>query len=136
MLVIRDAQIQSLIAGNDDDLEVLIENAVRKVNPSRVDGITPDRVKSMVRIGIDRARNAGFAKAEDLAVFVALMFEISPQFYEQPLIAEVLSDSTYPPSDRLEQLFERVQDEGWAEAVDLYDEKIWFAAGDEEKASA
>lgn len=126
MLVIRDAQIQALIAGNDDDLGSLIENAVRKVNPSRVDGLAPARVKSMVQIGIVRARKAGFEKAEDLAVFVALMFEISPQFYEQPAIAEVLNDAMYPSEDRLEQLFERVPDEAWNEAVDLYDEKIWF----------
>ena len=136
MLVIRDAQIQSLIAGNDDDLEALIENAVRKVNPSRVDGLAASRVRSMVRIAIERAREAGLAKAEDLAVFVALMFEISPQFYKQPSIAEVLNDETYPAGERLEQLFERVPDEAWAEAVDLYDEKIWFAAGDKEKVSA
>lgn len=127
MLVIRDAQIQALIAGSDDELEGLIEDAVRKVNPLRVDGLAPARVRSMVKIAIQRARGAGFEKAENLAVFAALMFEISPQFYEQPAIAEVLNDATYPPGERLEQLFERVPDEAWTEAVDLYDEKIWFA---------
>ncbi len=127
MLVIRDAQIQALIAGSDDDLARLIEDAVRKVNPSRVDGLAAERVTSMVRIGIERARKAGFQKAEDLAAFVSLMFEISPQFNEQPAIATVLNDATYSPQDRLELLFERVGDDAWAEAVDLYDENIWFA---------
>ena len=133
MLVIRDAQIQSLIAQGADDLEKLVENAVRKVNPLRVDGLTPKRVKSMVRIAIARARESGLSKAEDLGVFAALMFEISPQFFEQPSIAKVLADATYPPGDRLEQLFERVPDEAWAEAVDLYDEKIWFAESGKDK---
>jgi hypothetical protein len=136
MLVIRDAQIQALIAASDDDLERLVEDAVRKVNPLRVDGPAPARVKSMVQIGIERAREAGFQKAEDLAVFVALMFEISPQFYEQPAIAAVLKDATYQPEDRLEQLFERVPDAAWSEAVDLYDEKIWFTERNNEEVSA
>lgn len=136
MLVIRDAQIQALIVGNDDDLQRLIEDAVRKVNPPRVDGLAPARVKSMVQIGIERAREAGFDKAEDLAVFVALMFEISTRFDEQPAISEVLKDATYPPEDRLEQLFERIPDAAWDEAVDLYDEKIWFVERDNGEAVA
>lgn len=126
MLVIRDAQIQSLISQNDDDLEGLIIDAITRANPIRVDGIQTERLRTMVRIGIGKARDVGLTKAEDLGVFVALMFEVSPQFDQEPTINGVLGDTIYSPEDRLAQLFARVPDEAWATAVDLYDEKIWF----------
>lgn len=136
MLVIRDAQIQAFIAETDDDLTRLIAGAVRKTNPPRVDGLTPERVDSMVRKGVGKARAAGLTKAEDLGVFVALMFEISPQFADEPTIAAVLGNTVYSPEDRLSQLFDRVPPEAWSAAVDLYNENFWFAEDKKEDAAA
>ena len=86
-----------MIAENDDDLVRLIAGAIRKTNPPRVEGLTPERVDSMVRKGIEKARSFGLKKAEDIGVFTALMFEISPQFADEPSIAEVLADTAYTP---------------------------------------
>ena len=136
MLVIRDAQIQAFIAETDDDLIRLIGGAIRKTNPPRVDGLTPERVDSMVRKGIEKARALGLQKAEEIGVVTALMFEISPQFADEPEIAAVLADTTYTPADRLSQLFDRVPAEAWSNAVDLYNENFWFADDRKEDAVA
>lgn len=135
MLIIRDAQIQSLISQTGEDLEGLIADAIKKANPMRVEGLQPERVRSMVRIGIEKARAVGLTKAEDLGVFVSLMFEVSPQFDQEPTIATVLDDTVYTPEDRLSQLFDRVPEEAWAAAVNLYDEKIWFTKDKKENAA-
>ncbi len=135
MLIIRDAQIQSLISQPGEDLEGLIAGAIKKANPMRVEGLQPERVRSMVRIGIEKARAVGLTKAEDLGVFVSLMFEVSPQFDQEPTIATVLDDTVYTPEDRLSQLFDRVPEEAWAAAVNLYDEKIWFTKDKKENAA-
>ena len=135
MLIIRDAQIQSLISQTGEDLEGLIAGAIKKANPMRVEGLQPERVRSMVRIGIEKARAVGLTKAEDLGVFVSLMFEVSPQFDQEPTIATVLDDTVYTPEDRLSQLFDRVPEEAWAAAVNLYDEKIWFTKDKKENAA-
>ena len=126
MLVIREEQIQSFIAADDDEIAKIAAEAIRGSNPDRVSGLSESRLRSMARIGVDRARAAGFAKAEDIAVFVSLMFEVSPQFNEQPAIANVLQNTALTPNDRFEQIFEQVPDDAWTEAQDLYDEKIWF----------
>ena len=136
MLVIRDAQIQALIAETDDELIRLIAGAIRKTNPPRVDGLQPERVDSMIHKGIEKARAFGLEKAEDIGVFAALMFEISPQFCDEPAIAAVLADTTYTPADRLSQIFERLPEEAWAAAVDLYNESFWFAHDKKEDATA
>lgn len=126
MLVIREAQIQTLIAANDDRLAELIEEAVRRVDSVRVDGIAPRRLSSMVQRCMEQARGMGLNEAENIAAFTALMFSVSPQFYRQHAIAAVLDDKAQPVPERLFQLFERVKESNWDEAVRLYDEGFWF----------
>ena len=126
MLVIRDSQIESFIAHNDADLVKVVCDAVIKSNRERVSTLRPMRIASMVRLGIETAKAAGVKSPEDIGVFVALMFEISPTFYKQPVIASVLADRNFSIGERLSQLPERVPDEAWEDAVNSYDEKFWF----------
>ena len=126
MLVIRNAQIQQLIAATDGHLAELVEESVRKVDAVRVTGITKPRLRSMVEKCIAEAREAGVTEAENIAAFTALMFTISPWFHVQPTIAEVLADTRFSAGERLFQLFERVKDNDWAAAENLYDERYWF----------
>ncbi len=127
MLVIRDAQIQALIADSDEKLVEIIEKAVRHAAPVRADGVSTERVKPMVERCVATARREGFQKAEDIAVFSALMFVLSPHFFLEPAVAEVLHDDRFPADQRLFQLFERVPDQSWSDAVDLYNHAFWFA---------
>ena len=126
MLVIRDSQIQSFIAQNDSDVVKLVCDAVIKSNHERVKDIRPLRLISMAKIGIERAKSAGVTRPEDIAPFVALMFEISPKFYRHPQVAAVLADETYTMGERITQLPERVTDEQWDEICLAYDPKFWF----------
>ncbi|QYU68241.1 hypothetical protein J4558_26010 [Leptolyngbya sp. 15MV] len=110
MLVIRDAQIQSFIASNDDEVALLVAQAQIRMNPARVDGIRPARLRAMAKIAVEKARLFGLEKAEDVSGFASLMFEISPLFYEQKEIKAALTDTAYPIDIRLQTLFQRTDD--------------------------
>lgn len=126
MLVIRQEQINAMIAADEKQLEALVADAVRSANAERIKDYEPDALNSMVRTAIARARSHGLAKPEDLAAFAGVMFEIAPNFDEQPDIKLILSDQSFPPAERFYQLFERVGDTSWAEAEKRYDELVWF----------
>ena len=126
MLVIRDSQIQSFIVSGETDVVATVCEAVISADPDRTSGIRPERLAAMAEIGIKRARQQGFEKPEDIAVFVTLMFVISPKFYRQPAIAAALADETYSLSERLLVLGERVEDAAWADAERAYDADFWF----------
>lgn len=126
MLVIRDAQIQAIIAQDDEQIEGLVEASVRKADPVRVQSIAPARLRSMVRLCILRAREEGVAETENIAAYAALMFVISPMFDSQPAIAAVLNDGSFAKSELIAQLFERVPNDAWEDAVAMYDEQFWF----------
>lgn len=126
MLVIRDAQLQQFIAPTENDLVKAVCDAVAKANPARVESLRPGRIIVMAKVGIERARSVGATRPEDIAAFVALMFEISPKFYKHPLIAQVLADTNFSMGERIVQLPTRVDESVWEEVANVYDPKFWF----------
>ncbi len=126
MLVIRKEQIQQLIAPDELSLVRLIRNLIREGNPERVKGYSDQLLDWMIRIGILRAESRGLSLAEDVAAFVAVMFEIAPNFDEHTEIDKALNGDSFPVAERFRQLFEHVSEEAWGEAEQNYNSKVWF----------
>ncbi|KHD07819.1 hypothetical protein PN36_20755 [Candidatus Thiomargarita nelsonii] len=70
----------------------------------------------MVTNGLTRARCYDLEKPQDLTAFVAIMFDISPNFDEQPDIQRALRDKSVPIEQRFNTMIERVPDKAWEEA--------------------
>ena|ERR1041385_7069612 len=128
MFVIRDEQIQSFIAKTDDELVDVIKLALGETNPARISGIDPSVFGKMIKVGIDRARSHELSRAEDIAAFVAVMFEIAPNFDEQAQINDLLNHPKMTPTFRFYQIFEGIPDEAWEEAESNYNTETWFTA--------
>ena len=126
MLVIKKEQIQNFIAENEADLTRLIRQIMRECCPARVENYSDKLLDGMIKLGIERAKKYEFEQAETIVSFVTVMFEIAPNFDEQPLIKEVLADANHPIDERFLQLWERVDEKNWQAAEDAYDAKLWF----------
>lgn len=126
MLVIRQEQIQHFIAEDEIALVRLIRQIMRECCPGRVENYSDKVLDGMIRLGLDKAKKHNFAKAETIAAYVAVMFEIAPNFDEQPTIKQVLEDNNYIEDDRFFQLWQRVDEKVWQEAENSYDAKMWF----------
>lgn len=126
MLVIRQEQIQAMLVPNDEQLELLVAEAVRAAGAERVRSCDDEIFGSMIKTAVARAKSHELTKPEDIAAFAAVMFEIAPNFDEHQDIKSILSDSSFPPADRFYQLFERVSENSWTEAEKRYDELVWF----------
>lgn len=126
MIIIREDQIQHFIAADEDQLVQRICEVIRTLGEDRVAGYDDAKLERMVRIGIERAKSHELSKAENIAAFVAVMFEIAPKFDEQTEIKAILSETQFPPDERFYQIFERVSEEGWLEAETLYEDTFWF----------
>ncbi len=126
MLVIRDEQIQHFIAQDEVQLTKILMETVRAVNPQRVDGYDDKTLEAMVKMSIEQAKSHKVEKAEDIAAFVGIMFEISPSFDRIKDISACLDDTTYSVGMRFQQLWGRVAEKKWIEAEETYDPKVWF----------
>jgi hypothetical protein len=84
-------------------------------------------MQTMLRHGLATARSYGLVQLTDLAAFLALMFDVSPNFHLQPAIHRVLADPDRPPSRRLHNAIASTSDSDWEEAAASYDWRAWFA---------
>jgi hypothetical protein len=126
MLIIRKEQIQHFIAETDAELVTLIAGIMREANPERVVDYSDETLETMVKTGIERARTHDFDRAEDIAAFVAVMFEIAPDFDENPEVKAILDDESFSVEERFKQLWGRTSDETWQELENKYDARVWF----------
>ena len=126
MLVIRNEQIQQFIAANEDELVSVVVQSVRAACPDRVAAFDDDKFAAAIRIGIDRARTHGLANAEDIAAFIAVMFQVAPRFDEQTEIRGLLEETILPPATRFYMMIERASDKAWVEAQRRYEDSFWF----------
>jgi hypothetical protein len=126
MFVLKTAQLQHFIAADENELVDVIAKSIRLANGTRVSGYDDSELAEMVKIGIGRARSHGLTKAEAIAAYIAVMFEIAPRFDEQAEINEVLKDERFSPEVRFSQLFDRVTDAAWTEAQKKYEDSFWF----------
>ncbi|REJ75580.1 MAG: hypothetical protein DWQ47_08910 [Acidobacteria bacterium] len=126
MLIIKNSQIESFIAEDDTQLVRVIREIIQEAFHEGVETYSEKKLDGMVRMGIEKARSRGFERAEDIASFVSIMFEISPEFDMNEQIDAFLKDESYPPEMKLEQLLGRTQDDVWRAAEGTYDAKSWF----------
>ena len=131
MLIIREEQIQHFIAADEEQLVEVVSRAIREANPARVADYDDKKLGKMVKIGIERAKSHELTRGQDIAAFVAVMFEIAPKFDEQEEIKTILNETMFPADERFYQLFERVSDDVWEEAEKLYEDTYWFPANAE-----
>src|SRR5262245_45845822 len=105
MLVIRQEQIDTLIKGTDEEfVEFLVEH-VKEEFPEKAAERDEETLRTMVKNGIERAESHNLRSAEDQTSFISIMFEIAPNFDEQPQIKTVLDDEQFAPADRIERLW-------------------------------
>lgn len=127
MLVIRQEQIDALIKGTDEEWIEFLVRHVKEEFPDKTAEYDDETLRVMVRQGIERAEKHELTTAEDQTAFISIMFEIAPNFDEQPQIKAVLDDEQFAPEDRIERLWSPlVSEEDWEEAEKNYNEKAWF----------
>lgn len=132
MLIIRQKQLDDYILQDEDEFVRFLMQHIREESPERVADYPDNLLEEMVRTGIERAKLHGFERPEDLSSFVAIMFEIAPNFDEQTEIKEFLDDEQTPTDEKLEKILETASEEAWAEAEESYDADAWFPIQDDE----
>ena len=68
-----------------------------------------------------------------IAVFVALMFDVAPNFDKHTLSRVILSDQTMKFPARLDHLLEILTDKNWDTIRATYDSQAWNPPPEEEK---
>ena len=107
MLTIRDEQLhvfqESRRAQFEDDMVAHLRRRFARW-PVAEDA---ERLRVLVRQGIETASTYGIKAAYDVRRFLEFAAELGPDFHRLPWVAKVLSDPTLSACGKMEQLDER-----------------------------
>jgi len=126
MFKIRQEQIEAMLMHNEEKFIDFVVKHVKQECPDDVRDIDPVSLREMVTNGLARARSYDLKKPQYLTAFVAIMFDISPNFDEQPNIQQALRDQSVPIEQRFNAMIERVPDKAWEEAEKNKNYDAWF----------
>jgi hypothetical protein len=125
MLVIRRVQLDAFSQKKKDRFVDRILEHLQSKYPESLENLSRQTIRERIHVGLKKARQYGFASKRDLSVFVSLMFTIAPNFDQQSLIQECLTDEEVAGVNRLNLIMSICSEEDWAEARENYDEAAW-----------
>lgn len=126
MLTIHQDQLERMLTQDEARFIDFVVGHVHQECRNSVRDIDPVSLREMVTNGLARARSHGLRRAKDMTAFVAIMFEIAPNFDEQPDIRRALRDEAVPIDQRFDSMVERVPDRAWEEAERNKVSEAWF----------
>jgi hypothetical protein len=91
----------------------------------RIDDLSDDVLKRLVADGIERGRSYGFTWQSSLASFVVLRFVVAPNFDDDALIRQSLTDEAISVEDRLSAVLQWATDDYWRQVRSKYDPAAW-----------
>jgi hypothetical protein len=122
---IRDNQRRQLLQTAETNIFPAVKEHLLQVQPGLAESVPPEELDRRIRNGIARAVDYGITLVAGVASFVGLMFEIAPNFDEQPGIALALADPFFDANQRIMHLPLHTTDEDWQHAVLSYDAAAW-----------
>ena len=128
MLVIRQEQFDAFSQKKKDHFVDRILEHLQSKYPESLENLSRRTIRERIHVGLKKASHYGFASKRDLCAFVSIMFTIAPNFDQQSLIQECLTDEEVAGVNRLNLIMSICSEEDWAEARENYDEsasKSW-----------
>lgn len=112
----------------DEAIRILayeIEQHLKESHKKTVHEIPEDILHQMIMSGIKRADQYELNTQSSVTAFVAIMFEVAPNFDEQPRFKAVLNDKRLDPDARMQQLIQPIYEQDWEKASQNYNDNAW-----------
>lgn len=132
MLTISQYQYDHFLQSNPQRFILLIYKHIAETMPDEIRGIPERLVCKMISTAIKRARSHGLGTDGDITGFVCVMFEVAPNFDEEPVLRSML-ESNRSPTDRWNSIFFDTAElnAAWERAgeIGFYDPNAWIDSG-------
>jgi hypothetical protein len=122
---IRQKQLEVFQQRAEENFVHKLEQYLRQHHAQATQVYSNELFRQLVTNGIARARRHGLTFENKIAFFVALMFEIAPNFDEHPRLREILEATSSPPDEQIDMLTEWAIERDWLEAKQNYDYQAW-----------
>ncbi|MCB2261455.1 MAG: hypothetical protein LGR52_00675 [Candidatus Thiosymbion ectosymbiont of Robbea hypermnestra] len=131
---INKKQYEAFLPKDDAEfLEFSVDHVMEDCAPN-VGRLPRSSVKDMTASGLERARGWGLTDTRALLAFVSVMWEIGPNFDEEPTLRAYLASAEGSPEDRFNRMIDAAPDSAWERAEELRDDTKWYPDLDEDEA--
>ncbi|MBL8483164.1 MAG: hypothetical protein JNJ60_13270 [Rhodocyclaceae bacterium] len=124
---IAPSQIDALQDQAETEFVARVTQFLHAKHADAIAGLDAPELERRVRAGIARGRARGFTWQSSLAAFVALMFEIAPNFDLHPAFRRALELPAADETARIRAIHRNTTDRDWEEAQDHADPSAWYA---------
>ncbi len=93
--------------------------------------LSDETLESLVRFGIERAREYGITFESSISTFIAIMFDVAPNFHTHELAQPVLKDENTEANSRVNVLLEKLSGDEWKTIKGSYDTSAWQSANED-----
>lgn len=133
-LTLRPEHLASADKLAEINMVEIVTAYLRDDSPHLVERYHPVRLGTMVFSALNRAKRYGINDESSLCAWAKIMFDVSPNFDDQPAIHEALRNASIAPVDRLQYAIDQTTEQDWEAAGDLYDPAAWelFSVEDEQ----
>ena len=90
-----------------------------------VGDLLEDTLIQLIRVAIAKARRYEMTLQSSIASFVALMFDVAPNFDEHRLCEVLFGDEEKPPDSRMEDILTVLTEKNWEAIRNDYDTQAW-----------
>lgn len=122
----RPGQMAAFQAQARRGFEADVLDWLRAHQADSLEGLPAELLPGRVRMAISRARVHGYTWQSSIATFVALMFELGPNFDRHPAFEQALRAPIEDENARILAVFDQVTDEDWEDAQEFSDPSLWF----------
>lgn len=125
MFRLRKPQIEAIEKAAEPLFVDRVMVHLRQNHAEAVAGLHEPVLRKRTAAGVARARRHGLERQDSVGTFVALMFEVAPDFDRHPVIAKILKKEGVAPDDRVTLLAVETTGEDWVEARRASDPAAW-----------
>ncbi len=125
-LELRREHLDRLSDHGDRILKEELKAFIDYERPDAFSGLAESTVNEMLVTAITKSRHYGLTTAADIATFTAIMFDVAPNFDQQPQIAACLSNRQLPAHLRLRAAVTECDEAAWQDAEDRANPEAWF----------
>jgi hypothetical protein len=118
-------QIVAHIRGSYADSKVVLPDDDRERTVSE---LSEEELERWVRAGINKARVYELTLQSSISAFVALMFDVAPNFDDHRLCEVLLGDEEKQPDERIDEVLSVLSEKNWEAIRRDYDPQAWLAA--------
>ena len=126
MFSLSEDQMDQMFIKDREKFVDFATDRIMEESAANVGRLPRDIVREMTENGLTRAESWGLRSAKTRLAFITIMWEIGPNFDQEPRIAAALGANPADPDAAFSRMLDTVPEAAWTKAEEDRDSDHWY----------